>query len=254
MGDVDWAGWLRRWDAQQEGYHPDREARFTAMLDALEQLVPAEFTAVDLACGPGSLSERLLARFPGARVVAVDMDPAMIALGEGALGTVGGRLRWVEADLDDPGWTAALDGERVDAVLSTTALHWLHPGPLERVYGELGRLLPEGGIVLNGDTLAYPPALTAFGRLAEHAFADRWTDEAFAARGAETAEQWWAAFAKEPGTAPLLEARAALYAGKVRQETPPGYDDHVAALRAAGFREVDPIWQVLSDRVLLAVR
>jgi hypothetical protein len=31
---VDWPDWLRRWDAQQEGYVPEREARFTAMFDA----------------------------------------------------------------------------------------------------------------------------------------------------------------------------------------------------------------------------
>jgi hypothetical protein len=33
-----------------------------------------------------------------------------------------------------------------------------------------------------------------------------------------------------------------------------GFDVHVAALGDAGFREVGTIWQVLSDRVLLAVR
>jgi len=38
---LDWQGWLRRWDAQQTGYIPDREDRFTAMLDVLEALLPA---------------------------------------------------------------------------------------------------------------------------------------------------------------------------------------------------------------------
>ncbi len=32
--EIDWVDWLHRWDAQQEGYVPDREARFTAMFDA----------------------------------------------------------------------------------------------------------------------------------------------------------------------------------------------------------------------------
>lgn len=92
---IDWPAWLRRWDAQQEGYVPEREARFTAMFDVLAELLPASFVALDLACGPGSISQRLLARFPGARAVAVDVDPVMLALGHGALGTVDGRLRWV---------------------------------------------------------------------------------------------------------------------------------------------------------------
>jgi trans-aconitate methyltransferase len=65
--EVDWRSWLARWDAQQTGYLPDREARFTVMFDTLEVLLPAGFTALDVACGPGSLSRRLVARFPEAR-------------------------------------------------------------------------------------------------------------------------------------------------------------------------------------------
>jgi hypothetical protein len=38
--EIDWADWLRRWDAQQEGYVPEREARFAAMLDVLAELLP----------------------------------------------------------------------------------------------------------------------------------------------------------------------------------------------------------------------
>ena len=99
---IDWPAWLRRWDAQQAGYVADREARFTAILDILDQLLPASFIAIDLGCGPGSISQRLLARFPAAHAIAVDTDPVMLALGQGALGTVDGRLRWVDADLARP--------------------------------------------------------------------------------------------------------------------------------------------------------
>ena len=91
--DIDWHGWLRRWDMQQTGYLPDREARFNAMLDVLAVLFPEEFVAVDLACGPGTISQRLLARFPKARCVAVDLDPILLAMGQGVLGMMEGRLR-----------------------------------------------------------------------------------------------------------------------------------------------------------------
>lgn len=49
----------------------------------------------------------MLARFPTAQAIAVDMDPVMLALGQGALGTAGGRLRWVDADLTSADWTHA---------------------------------------------------------------------------------------------------------------------------------------------------
>jgi trans-aconitate methyltransferase len=252
--EIDWAAWLRRWDAQQEGYVPEREARFTVMLDALAALLPESFVAVDLACGPGAVSQRLLARFPGAQAIAVDIDPVMLAIGRGALGTVDGRLRWTEADLASPDWLAALGETQVDAVLSATALHWLEPSPLARLYQDLGSLLRPGGVFLNGDHIAFSAAMPSFTRLSQHVLDEQWTDAAFAARGIETAEQWWDELAQAPAFAPLLEMRTTRFAGKRRQESPPGFDVHVAALRDAGFREVGTIWQVLSNRVLMAVR
>ena len=186
---IDWLDWLRRWDAQQEGYVPEREARFAAMLDALAELLPASFVALDLACGPGSISQRLLARFPRAQAIAVDIDPVMVAIGRGALGTVDGRLRWIEADLASPDWLEALGDTQLDAVLSTTALHWLEPEPLARLYHDLGRLLRPGGLLLNGDHMAFSSPTPA--RLSERVLDQQWADAAFAARGIETAEQWW---------------------------------------------------------------
>jgi trans-aconitate methyltransferase len=59
---------------------------------------------LDLACGPGSIAQRLLVRFPAARAVAVDFDPVLMRLGQDALGDLDGRLRWVEADLRRPDW------------------------------------------------------------------------------------------------------------------------------------------------------
>jgi SAM-dependent methyltransferase len=252
--EIDWVGWLRRWDAQQEGYVPEREARFAAMLDVLAELLPASFVALDLACGPGSISQRLLARFPAARAIAVDVDPVMLAIGRGALGTVDGRLRWVEADLEAPGWLEELGETQVDAVLSSTGLHWLWPEPLAALYHDLGRVLCRGGVLLNGDHMAFGPSLPTIAQLSDRVLNQQWTDAAFAARGIETAEQWWDALASEAAFASLLAERAARFAGKQRQQSPPGFDVHLAALDDAGFAEVATIWQVLSDRVLLAVR
>ena len=104
---VDWHQWLQRWDAQQTAYLPDREGRFRAMLDVLDILLPEEFIALDLACGPGAISQRLLARFPKAQSIAVDLDPVLLSMGQAVLGRMGGRLRWVEADLMRPEWVSA---------------------------------------------------------------------------------------------------------------------------------------------------
>ena len=125
---IDWHEWLRRWDRQQTRYIPSREERFEAMFDALEALLPPDFVALDLGCGPGSLSQRLLERFPQARSIAVDQDPVLLAMGQGALGDLGGRLRWVDVNLRESSWRERVGVESVDVALSTTALHWLPPG------------------------------------------------------------------------------------------------------------------------------
>ena len=53
---------------------------------------------LDLGCGPGSLAVRLLDRMPAARVVAIDTDPLLLALGRAAYGGRSG-LRFVDQDL-----------------------------------------------------------------------------------------------------------------------------------------------------------
>ena len=216
---VDWKHWLQRWDAQQAGYVPAREQRFRIMLDALESLLTDEFVALDLACGPGSISQRLLDRFPRARCVAVDMDPVMLALGEGALGTYDGRLRWVDADLAAPGWVESVGETAVDAVLSTTALHWLSGPHLFEVYRHLGALVRPGGVFLNGDNMDFGPDLPTIQRLVQDARDREWSDESFASRGVETAEQWWEALGQEPSMAPLIAERTRRFASKQRPQS-----------------------------------
>lgn len=250
---VDWAGWLQRWDVQQSAYLPDREGRFNAMLDVLDILLPEDFVALDLACGPGAISQRLLARFPKAHSIAVDLDPVLLTMGQAVLGNMGGRLRWVEADLMTPEWVGRLGASQVDAVLSTTALHWLAPEYLTRVYRELGELVRPGGVFLNGDNLKFGPQLPSFQKVAQ-ALTERTRIEAFERRGLEDWENWWKALQAEPSLKELFAERERRFAWKTSGWHAPIFDLHVAALRDGGFREVGVIWQNAENRVLMAVR
>jgi SAM-dependent methyltransferase len=139
---VDWCELMSSWDRQQEGYLPSREERFRVMFDAIEVLLGDEFLALDLACGPGSISQRLLARFPSARSVAVDLDPVLLSIGRQTLGTIDGRLRWVERHTN---WHAGLSQRMFDVVLSTTALHWLTAPQLAGVYRQLATISARAG-------------------------------------------------------------------------------------------------------------
>jgi SAM-dependent methyltransferase len=235
------------------------------MLDVLDVLLPADFHALDLGCGPGSLARRLLDRFPDARCLAVDLDPVLLAMGQAVHGSTGGRLTWIEADLRDTDWPGRLGTGHVDAVLSTTALHWLPSDSLARLYRQLGSLVREGGIFLNGDTIRFGPAVPTLRRLG--ATLEQRTREGALGRGAvEDWEAWWVALEAEPDLADLLAERRRRFAWRDLERgkrfsarpsdgvTSPIIDFHEAALRNAGFREVGVIWQRIEDRILLAVR
>lgn len=249
---ADWSrAHLAAWDRQQAAYINRREDRFTVMLDVLAQTAPAGALVVDLACGPGSVSARVLDRFPGMTCVAVDLDPLLVELGRQALAGHGDRVEFHEADLWDPGWTRVLGGRRPHAVLSSTALHWLPADVLARVYRDAAAVLQPGGVLLNADHLRQPSGRPLFEELGRRD--DAATQARDHAAGALTWDAWFAELVVHPHFAPLAPERERRYADR-----PPnpdlGLDFHVAALRAAQFREAGPVWQHLDDYVVLAQR
>lgn len=249
---VDWKGWLARWDRQQQLYLPNREARFAMMFGVVEQLLPRKFVAIDLACGPGSLTQRLLHRFPRARSVAVDFDPVLLKLGGEALRPLGARVRWIEADLRRLDWVEQLPEGRVDAVLTTTALHWLAPKDLKRLYRQLRRLLSRGGVMMNGDQMAYDASNPTFRRLARQVGA-RARRRRLGLVKSEGWHEWWARLAKEPVLHDLFEQRHRRFPREHSSHPSATLHRHEQYLRQAGFSEVGVIWQELDDRILLAV-
>lgn len=249
---IDWGDWLRRWDRQQTRYLPFREERFNAMFDAVDALLPPDFVALDLGCGPGSLSQRLLERFPQARVIAVDQDPLLLAMGQGALGDIDGRLRWIDANLRELSWRQRIGVASVDVALSTTALHWLPPDQLVRLYTELGTLIRPDGLFLDGDHMAYAPGMESFARVRD--MVSKRAERAAEQDGAESWRGWWDAITREPALADLVAERERRLPESAHGDFELTYDLHAAALGNAGFRSVGVLWQRLDDRVLLAVR
>lgn len=248
----DWKRWLRRWDEQQETLIPTRERRFHVMLDVLEATVGRSPRVVDLGSGPGSLSMRVLQRFPRARCVAVDYDPVVLRIGQGALGTYRGRLTWVDTKLGATGWTDRLPRGKYDAVVSTTALHWLSPASLRRVYRDVWGLLWPGGVFLNGDYMAWGPKDPRLARLSRRVYRVHRHGRKSDARWSAW-EQWWREAARVPALADSFAEHERRRAQHPKEPDLP-LDAHLRALRHAGFRTVTTVWQVLEDRVLFAQR
>jgi SAM-dependent methyltransferase len=247
--------WIERWERQQEELLPDREERFTALIDAVALGTGRDDPVViDLGCGPGSLSVRLLDRLPRATVVAVDTDPVTLALGRTAYGDRPG-LRFVDQDLRVDDWAAALGLPRpADAAVSTTALHWLTEPGLRALYRELATVLRPGGLLLDGDHLGSGPASPTLVRL-EHELTEAEDRRRFPGGHGEGWTRWWEAAAADPALSGLTAERAHRSVDANHHGSPSGLlATHEDALRAAGFAEVGTLWQRGGNSLLCGVR
>ncbi|MER5528351.1 class I SAM-dependent methyltransferase [Streptomyces sp. NPDC002677] len=246
---TDWGAWQKSWDRQQEWYMPDREERFRIMLDMVEALVGTAPRILDLACGTGSITARLLARFPAAVSVGVDLDPALLAIAEG---TFEGdeRATFVTADLKDPDWRARLPHASYDAVLTATALHWLHSEPLAALYGQVAELVRDGGVFMNADHMIddSTPRINAAERAQRHLRMDQAKES-----GALDWAEWWQLAAQDPVLAGPTARRFEIYGEHADGDMPPAAW-HASVLREKGFGEARAVWCSPSDTLLLAVK
>jgi SAM-dependent methyltransferase len=250
--------WIERWDRQQEESLPDREDRFTALIDAVEAGTERPDPLVlDIGCGPGSLAVRLLARLPHATVIGIDADPVSLTLGRAAYADVPG-LRFVDLDLRVPGWSAQLDlnlrTAAPDAAVSTTALHWLPEPDLRALYAELGFILRPGGLLLDGDHFTLDAKESPTLARLDLALRQREDKRRFPGGHPESWHAWWEAVAADPVLATRVAERS-------RRRVDAGHHGsqstqlatHVEALKAAGFAEVGTLWQRGDNRLLCAV-
>ncbi|MGW2227820.1 class I SAM-dependent methyltransferase [Streptomyces formicae] len=246
---TNWRAWQDSWDRQQQWYLPDREERFQIMLDMVEAVVGPAPRVLDLACGTGSITDRLLQRFPDATSVGVDLDPALLAIAEG---TFAGddRVTFVTADLKDPEWTAALPHDSYDAVLTATALHWLFSEPLAALYGQVAGLVRAGGVFMNADHMPDPatPRINAAERALRHRRMDR-----AKAEGAVDWKEWWQLAAADPVLAGPTAKRFEIYGEHADGDTPSA-EWHAQSLRDGGFGEARVVWASPSDAMVLGLK
>ncbi|MEV6110644.1 class I SAM-dependent methyltransferase [Streptomyces sp. NPDC051940] len=251
-----WDAWQLSWDRQQEWYMPDREERFGVMLDMLEAVVGRTPRVLDLACGTGSITRRVLARFPSASTTGVDLDPALLTI---ARGTFEGdaRASFVTADLRDPAWREKLPHESYDAVLTATALHWLRTSELAALYEQVASVVRPGGVFMNADHMLdlRTPRINALER--DFRKARQAADQA---SGALDWAQWWASVASSPVLGGAARERFTIF-GDPNNPSGDHFSDqfqpaawHAETLRAVGFAEARAVWASPTDALVLALR
>ncbi len=128
---------LRQWDGSSyDRISGTMEALGLEVLARLE--LAGDEVVLDAGCGSGRITEALIERLPGGRVIAVDQSESMIAAARARLGDrVDLRvLDLLELELYEP----------VDAILSTATFHWI--ADHDRLFARLhAALRPEGRLV-----------------------------------------------------------------------------------------------------------
>ena len=246
-----WADqWQSSWDRLEETFIPNREQKLSALVDVLEATADAGPTVVDLACGTGSVTLRLLDRLPAARSIALDVDPVLIKIAEATFADER-RVRVVRADLRGDRWMDALPDGEVDAVLTATALHWLSESVVRRLYADLSGLLRPGGLFAHLEVMPLQDAPTLGHALADFA----WKRHHHEHPNRTSWDAWWDAAAGDPLLAAAVSERNAVFTSNYPDEefSPPA-DWHVKTLRDAGFAEAEVVWRTGSTAIVAAVR
>ncbi len=247
--ELDWQQWVNRWERMQERYLVGRAERFAVMIRMIRDTLPSITRVLDLGCGPGSLTRELVEAFPDAEIIGVDLEPTLLLLAHARLAPFGARAKLVSADLREPAWSEPLPTP-FDAVVSATALHWLAPEQLARLYKQVGQLVRPGGIFMNADHVGsdYPAIQNAW---------EKHREEMRAKQANGAADDWdgfWKAYAQALGTS----------ASEIQERTETSFakgDDrglplawHMHALKEAGFRYVDCFWRRDGDAVYGGIR
>lgn len=144
----------RGYDQAAEYVHPYYREIQDEILDRLAAGSDQTGWIVDLGGGSGRLAERLLARWPHAKVCVVDQSQPFLTLAAERLERFGDRAVCLPVRLQDD-WSCQLP-ESPQAIVSMSAIHHLDASEKQALYAQAAHCLAPGGVLLNGDEVRPP--------------------------------------------------------------------------------------------------
>ena len=215
--------WVRRRQAEDEL----RRERFQLMCDLFPFPTDARVTILDVGAGYAPLSMFILDRYPHARCIAQDGSAPMLNRARTLVTRYGERLITHHSDLFATNWLPPQLGP-FDAALSSSCLHNLRDFPrIREIYHEIrGRLKP-AGVFLNLDLVNAPSA----------DLHDRYARLTDARRRQGSVRDDPMAGRERCDDASPVAVGADLIPGTLAE--------HLAALTASGFNDVDCFWKEL---------
>ena len=225
----DWTSeaYVDEWVRRQQAEDPTRAERFQLMCDLFPFPHDATVTVLDLGAGYGPVSMFVLDRYPHATCIAQDGSEPMLNRARKFTKRYGKRFQTHLSDLFEPHWLPKQLGP-FDAVLTSACLHNLRDFTrIGEIYGEVRGRLKSGGVFLNVDLVNAPTA----------GLEQRYVSAAAARR-------------QRVGTSgadveAMVRRGGPSSAEGVTGPFPASLDQHLAALSAAGFNDVDCFWKDL---------
>ena len=225
----DWASeaYVEEWVRRQQSEDPTRAERFQLMCDLLPFPIGATVTVLDLGAGYGPVSMFILDRYPHATSIAQDGSGPMLNRARKLMARYGERFKTHQSDLFETNWLPKQFGP-FDAVVSSSCVHNLRDFTrIGQIYGEVRAHLKSGGVFLNLDLINAPT--TALQQRYVSVAAARRQREGASGADVETMVRGGGRSRAEGATGPF----------------PAGLDQHLTALKAAGFKDVDCFWKEL---------
>lgn len=139
--------------------------RYDEMLEAIASCLPPTTTRIlELGCGTGELSIKLLQRCPKAQLVAVDYSPRMLNCAKAKVQAAGkaAQASWIETDFG--AWAngdVAVETGKFDVCVSSLAIHHLEDAMKLKLFQRIYTSLNPNGSFWNGDpVLSESPAMS----------------------------------------------------------------------------------------------
>jgi tRNA (cmo5U34)-methyltransferase len=224
-----WASdaYVEEWVTRQRAADSTRAQRFQLLCDLFPFPIDATVTILDVGAGYGPVSKFILDQCPNATCIAQDGSEPMLRRAQQIMASYGRRFQPHQSDLFDKDWLPQQFGP-FDAAVSASCLHNLRDFKrISEIYGDIRRHLKPGGVFLNLDLVNAPT-------LALQQHYGRVTTLRREREGTSSA-----------GVTAMLQQTPQMAEHGPAHAFPANLDEQLAALRAAGFTDVDCFWKDL---------
>jgi len=225
----DWTSdtYVEEWVTRQRAADSTRAQRFQLLCDLFPFPTDATVTILDVGAGYGPVSKFILDHCANATCIAQDGSTPMLQCARQIMASYGTRFQPYQSDLFDKAWLPQQYGP-FDAAVSASCLHNLRDFKrISEIYSDIRMHLKPGGVFLNLDLVNAPTLALQqhYGRVTELRRQREGTSPTDVTAMRQEAHQ--------------AASHAPAYA------FPANLDEQLAALRAAGFTDVDCFWKDL---------